>query len=99
MEFEAGSCIVERRLPPVSCPTRQLGAAVHRFIRQSLRRRTPLVMKATRVNTGVPANAPDKLEATRYAIEKWDITVRLALLKATEQPGFWFLLWWALSHR
>ena len=56
-------------------------------------------MKATRVNTGVPANAPDKLEATRYAIEKWDITVRLALLKATEQPGFWFLLWWALSHR
>ena len=47
----------------------------------------------------VPGSAPDAGDVS-YAIARWDTTFRLALLRTTGQPAFWFFLTWVVcSHR
>jgi hypothetical protein len=45
------------------------------------------------------SSCPDAAEMS-YAIASWDTTFRLALLRTTGQPAFWFFLTWVVcSHR
>jgi hypothetical protein len=45
------------------------------------------------------SSCPDATEVS-CAIARWDTTFRLALLRTTGQPAFWFFLTWVVcSHR